>query len=160
MCISNSEYFLILWYIPTHCWKGLGFLLTFTSLLGLISPLVFGNSWCLLNHFQGLKTHKSAIAYVFFCSYTKYEVTKEQINYLWLILYSNKEWLNGGTYHFWMHCSLFFPELESLLTKFKMYTLLSPQKEITFLTQLSKLQQRLTCHRFLHHSPQTCLTCK
>lgn len=123
-------------------WKRLGFLLTFTSLLGLIRPLVFGNSWCLPNHFQGLKTHKSAIAYVFFCSYMKYEVTKEQINYLWLILYSNKEWLNGGTYHFWMHCSLFFPELESLLTKFKMYTLLSPQKEITFLTQLSKLQQK------------------
>lgn len=47
----------------------------------------------------------------------KYEAAKEQINYLWLILYSNKEWLNGGTYYFWMYCSLFFPELESLLNQ-------------------------------------------
>lgn len=115
-----------------------------------LESLMFTKSFSRIKYWS----HRSAIAYVYFCSYMKYEVAKEKINYLWLILYSNKEWLNGGTYYFWMHCSLFFPELESLLTKFKLYTLLSPQKEITFLDVTVWITaERPTCHRFLHHSP-------
>lgn len=75
-------------YIYTHsyCCKGYVFInvckFAWTDKITSLGQILM-----FIKSFSGIKcwSHKSSIAYVFFHSHMKYELAKEQINYLWLM---------------------------------------------------------------------------
>lgn len=148
LCISSSEYSVIAIAAKARLLINLHKFAWTDKTASFWETLMFTKS------FSGIKcwSHKSAIAYVLFCSYMKYEVAKEQINYLWVILYSNKEWLNGGTHYFEstaVCCSLNWrlsePSLRCILS------FLLKKRSHSWHNCLNHSWK--TCHRFLQHSP-------